>query len=206
MAAVLTADIVHSTRLRTEDLRALLATEAGLLAGTRFEFYRGDSFQAFLPDAGGALRLVLAVRTAARRLNQEYGEGLIDVRCALGLAPGDAAPERVRTASGPAFLLSGRSFDALAEGERLAIASELEEANLPLSLLARFTDHLLRQLTGRQAAVIFELLGNRSQQDVARVLGKSPATISQHAHAGAWPELERLLRDYNTLIDRYALS
>lgn len=206
MPAVLTADIVHSTQLQPDDLKALLETEEELLAGTRFEFYRGDSFQAYLSNAAAALRLVLQLRTAARRLNQQYGEGLIDVRCAVGLAAGDPPPEPVGTASGPAFLLSGRSFDALVNGACLAIVSEHAEANLSLDLVARFADHLLRQLTGRQAAVIFELLGDRSQQEVARVLGKSPATISQHVHSGAWPELERLLRDYSTLIDRYALS
>ncbi|GAA4332119.1 hypothetical protein [Flaviaesturariibacter amylovorans] len=206
MPAVLTADVVNSTDLRPPDFRDLIAAQEALLSGQDFEFYRGDSLQAFLPDARAAFRLVLSIRTAARRFNQQYGEGTIDVRCAIGIAAGSVPTDNVRTATGPAFLLSGRAFDALGEGARLTILSGNEEANFSLGLLARFTDHLLHQLTGRQAAVIFELLGNRSQQEVARALGKSPATISQHVHSGAWPELERLLRDYTTLIERYALS
>ncbi|RYF32087.1 MAG: hypothetical protein EOO38_31300 [Cytophagaceae bacterium] len=149
---------------------------------------------------------MLQLRLATRRLNAQYGEGVLDVRCALGIGPAGAAVTSVRTATGPAFLLSGRSLDALAGSSRhLSIVSANSAAQLSLDLVARFTDYLVQRLTGRQSEVIFELLKGNSQTEAGKKLDKAPATISQHVHAGGWNELEQLITDYERVLTQHAL-
>jgi DNA-binding CsgD family transcriptional regulator len=207
MAAVLTADLVHSTRLPASAHRKLVAVlEQVLSVATRFEFYRGDSFQVYFVEALPAFRVLLQVRLAARRLNIQYGEGVLDVRCAIGLGPVGPSVTSVRTATGPAFLLSGRSFDSLnGSAQLMAIACDDAAGLLTLDLLARFTDYVVQQLTGRQSEVLFELLQGYSQLEAAQRLKKAPATINQHARTGNWAMLERLLSDYEAILSQYGL-
>ena len=56
-------------------------------------------------------------------------------------------------------------------------------------------------MTPKQAAVIIELLNGEAQQKVATELNKSKSTISQLVSAGRWPEIEKLLQQYDDIIN-----
>jgi transcriptional regulator with XRE-family HTH domain len=57
-------------------------------------------------------------------------------------------------------------------------------------------------MTSKQAAVIFELLKGESQQQVAAKMKKSKSTINQRVSAGRWPEIEKLLQQYENIINQ----
>ena len=57
-------------------------------------------------------------------------------------------------------------------------------------------------MTGKQAEVIFELLKEQTQQDVAGLLKKSKSTIHQHVTAGRWNEIEKLLKQFENIINQ----
>ena len=107
------------------------------------------------------------------------------------------------TAKGEAFVLSGRAFDEIAKTEkRLAIATGNPLANEGLQVIADYMNAIFKVMTGKQATVIFELLRGQTQQVVAGKLKKSKSTINQHVSSGRWPEIEKLLQQYENIINQ----
>ena len=110
-SAVITADIVNSTQLGKPDERKLLKTLEEIFQHNKLEFYRGDSFQVYLKDATEALGLILHARAAALKLVPAISEPIFDVRASIGIGAVHLPVRSLSTASGEAFLLSGRAFD-----------------------------------------------------------------------------------------------
>ena len=199
--AVITGDIVNSTGLDRAKENQLLKSLNRLFASDKYEFYRGDSFQVFQQDAGGALRTALCCRAAAIGISTESSTALSDVRISIGIGRTKTPTTGLGTSKGEAFLLSGRAFDNIAKtSKRLAITAAQPLANEALKVIAAYADVLFQAMTPKQAEVIFELIGGATQQDAAVKLGKSKSTINQHASAGRWAEIEGLLGHYANII------
>jgi hypothetical protein len=202
MNAVITGDIVNSTRLIPAEEKRLIDGLSKLLKPFPFTFYRGDSFQVYIPDSGQALTIALQCRTLAIGFRPEAAEKITDLRMAIGLGEVNQPVNYPGSASGEAFLLSGRIFDEMEKtGPRLFIGSAIELANAGLDVLADYIDAICRRMTVKQAVVIFELLLGQSQQETALKLKKSRSTVNQHVTAGGWDELEKLIGQYRHLIN-----
>ena len=199
--AVVTADIVNSTGLMPDMEKMLIDGLKGILKPYTFEFFRGDSFQVYLEEPVKALQVALQCRTLAISL-EEVNEVPSDVRISIGLGRVAEPVKELGSAKGEAFLLSGRSFDALQKsGIRLTIVTENNLANIGLQVIADYLHSIYEGMTAKQAAVIIELLNGEAQQKVAAELNKSKSTISQLVSAGRWPEIERLLQQYDDIIN-----
>ena len=94
--AVLTGDIIRSTRRSPEALDAAMATLAAAAAAmsawdggrpARFTRFRGDGWQCLAPAAGLALRAVLFLRANLRALDRDA-----DTRVSVGIGPGRWPP------------------------------------------------------------------------------------------------------------------
>lgn len=198
--AVLTGDIVNSTRLGPAAEKKLLKALSGVLLGYRYEFYRGDSFQAYIKDAGEALTAALLCRAAAIGI---AGAAPADVRISIGIGKTRPPGDLLGSSGGEAFVLSGRAFDELAgQGSRLVIASANALANSGLQVIADYVDAIFKEMTGKQALVIFELLKGAAQQAVAAKLKKSKSTVHQHVTAGRWQEIARLTQQYINIVNQ----
>lgn len=199
--AVITADIVNSTRLKKAEEKLLISNLSFILKSYKFEFYRGDSFQAYIPDPKQALKVVLQVRAAAKRLSSGFSSPFTDVRASIGIGNTTEPVKDLKTAKGEAFLLSGRAFDEMSKtGKRLRIQSSSEAMNLGLKIIANYADSLFSQLTTKQAAVVFELLMDHNQVETAKRLKKSQPTINKHAQSARWVEINNLIEDYQLFI------
>jgi hypothetical protein len=200
LSAVITADIVNSTRLSKNEMKKLMKSLETLFMPHQFEFFRGDSFQVYLKDPEEALPVVLQARTAAIRLGTEGF--LSDIRASIGIGAVKLPVRSLTTASGEAFLVSGRSFDTMTPEQRLLIAGGEKNAaaNLGLQVTARFIDYLFQRLTSKQAAVIFELMQKRTQVETARKLKKSQATVHKHIQSAGWTELEKNITAYKNIV------
>lgn len=199
--AVLTADIVNSTRLSQATEKKLLKCLQELLAPHRFEFYRGDSFQVFMINATAALQTALLCRTAAIGISGSTAVAS-DIRISIGIGKVRNPVKALGTAKGEAFVLSGRAFDDLTNaGTRLVMAASNSMANEGLQVISNYLNAIFKDMTGKQASVIFELLKGESQQTVAAKFKKSKSTIHQHVTAGRWPEIENLLQHYQNMIN-----
>jgi hypothetical protein len=199
--AVLTGDIVNSTKLSPHDEKKLLKLLQDILTDHKYEFFRGDSFQIYLKDSQPALRLALQCRTAAIGLDPEQSRAISDVRLSIGIGQVETPVRALALAKGEAFLLSGRALDSLEKTEgRLIITTENKMANYALAVMSDYINSIYRQMTPKQAEVIFELLKGHSQQHVAEKLNRSKSTISQHVTAGRWDEIESILKKYQDIV------
>jgi hypothetical protein len=199
LSAVITADIVNSTKLSKAEYKRLLKNLEEILQPYQHEFFRGDSFQVFVKSPGEALTVLLQARTVAMKLSEPSPS---DIRASIGIGQVKLPVKSFQTASGDVFILSGRSFDKMIKDERLIIVTDEKNkaVNLGLKLISQFIDYLFQRLTFKQAAVVFELLMDQTQIDTAKKLKKSQATIHKHIQAAGWPQTEKLLSDYKELI------
>lgn len=207
--AVLTGDIVNSTKLDVVLENELIQALKDILKPYKYEFYRGDSFQVYLKDALPSLRLALLCRTQAIGISADKEEYRSDVRIGIGIGEVLTPIKNLAMAKGEAFVFSGRSFDMLQaagkkqSGEsRLAIASGHVIANTGFLVIAEHIDAIYKRMTVKQAKAIIGLLKGQTQQQVALNLGKSNSTISQLVSSGGWPAIERLLQQYEYLINQ----
>ncbi|MBC7886946.1 MAG: hypothetical protein H7Z13_03600 [Ferruginibacter sp.] len=201
--AVITGDIVNSTRLAAAEEKKLLKILQQLLAPYQFEFYRGDSLQVYQKQATEALKTALLCRTAAISISQKEETPISDVRIAIGIGQVKTTVKTLGAAKDEAFVLSGRAFDEMAKtGMRLSITTGNSLANEGLQVIADYINTIFKVMTARQATVIFELLKGQTQQKVAAKLKKSKSTINQHVSSGRWAEIEKLLQHYENIINQ----
>lgn len=200
--AVITGDVVNSTLLPAPDEQRLLKALEDILSPYIFEFYRGDSFQAYIEDPYQALDIALLCRTAAIGMGSGELKAPPDLRMSIGIGTVSQPVEPLGLAKGEAFLLSGRALDRMEKTERrfLLVAADKMPA-LALLLVADYLDLIYRGMTAKQAEVILELLKGNNQQQAADILNKSKSTISQHVTAGKWDEIEKVLDHYKKLIE-----
>lgn len=201
LKAVLTGDIVNSTKLKPVAEKKLIKILQTVLANYQFEFYRGDSFQVFVKNAEEALEIALLCRTAAISISKSDQDIKSDIRISIGIGMVQLPVKNLATAKGSAFVLSGRAFDEFLKTDaRLSIAVENGLANTAVEIISDYLNQLFKVMTYKQAEVIFELLQHKTQQEVAKFLKKSKSTINQHVMAGGWNEIEKLLQQYKSIV------
>lgn len=199
IGAVITADIANYIKLSPGDQKKLISQISSLSKNQKIEFYRG-SFQIYLKHPKEALKLILQLRTATKAVANHSSKPVADIRTGIGIGEVDTPVRMLRTATGEAFVLSGRGFDSTANSkQRLIIQSKTPSFNQTLKVIASFVDYLVDRLTTKQAEVIFELLNNLTQQEAARKLHKSQPTINQHIQSAGWIEIVKLMDDYEAI-------
>ena len=201
LQAVLTGDIVNSTLLNEAREKKLANSLRDLYTDHKMEFFRGDSFQAYIKEPKQALRLALLSRTLAISIFKEETT-VSDIRISIGIGTVHIPVRSLNTARGEAFILSGRSFDDISKsGQRLAIVLSHPLANEAMQVIADYLNIIFEGMSSKQAEVIYELLKGEMQKSVARKLKKTKSTIHQRMTAGRWPEIEKLLQRYENIIN-----
>jgi hypothetical protein len=201
LQAVLTGDIVNSTLMNEAREKKLANSLKEVYTDHKMEFFRGDSFQAYVKDPKQALRLALLSRTLAISLFKD-DITVSDIRISIGLGTVHLPVRSLNTARGEAFILSGRSFDDISKsGQRLAIVLSQPLANEGMQVIADYLNIIFEGMSSKQAEVIYELLKGEMQKSVARKLKKTKSTIHQRMTAGRWPEIEKLLQRYENIIN-----
>lgn len=198
--AIITADIVNSTLLTGKQEKKLFNNLKSILEPNLFEFYRGDSFQVYLKEPEDALKLALQARLAGKKLTPELSVSPFDVRISIGIGTLPAQVKTLKTATGEAFILSGRAFDEMRNTEtRMMIQSAKPDINSTLKVISSFIDYIFQKLTTRQATVVYELTLGNTQMEAAKRLKKSQPTINKHAQSAGWPQIATLLDAYRQL-------
>lgn len=181
VVAVLTGDIVGSTALPLAEQEALmeaLAAAAGVMAAWHgrpllFTRQRGDGWQVMLARPALALRSALAFQSAVR----QRGKGLA-TRISIATGSGDAGPgPDLNSATGPAFVASGRGLDAMAPPEQIRHA-----AGGALGAAVRLADHIAQGWTAAQARALHPMLDPLTpprHADIARALGITHQAVTQ---------------------------
>ena len=200
MKAVITADIVNSTKIE-ETNRYLLVDELDniiqdlkRLSSLRCEMYRGDSFQVLVDDVKYCLEIAVLIRLGLKKSNLLKNRKL-DARMAIGVGDVSYEHEQVILSDGEAFRLSGRTFDKLKK-RRLLIATNINDMDEPLNVMLAFIDELLEGLSYTQSKYLYDsLLYNMSQMELANVYNTSQPNIAKHLKS-AKENLFRLFFDF----------
>lgn len=200
MKAVITADIVNSTKIE-ETNRYLLVDELDniiqdlkRLSSLRCEMYRGDSFQVLVDDVKYCLEIAVLIRLGLKKSNL-LKNGKLDTRMAIGVGDVSYEHEQVILSDGEAFRLSGRTFDKLNK-RRLLIATNINDVDEPLNVMLAFIDELLKGLSHTQSKYLYDsLLYKMSQMELANVYNTSQPNIAKHLKS-AKENLFRLFFDF----------
>lgn len=204
--AVLTGDVVGSTRLgaapRRQLLRALREAARALeghFAGQLLPpvaLFRGDSWQAVLTDAPRGLRAALFFRAWLRARMKTRA---VDTRVAVGLGTVDLLPEEApTTGDGQAFRRSGLALDRMPRGRRLRVEG-YPPAALPapaVDAIVHLIDALARDWTDRQAHAVGGALLGMTQERIAAAWfrkGISQQAVAQHLDRAGWNAIEAAL-------------
>lgn len=198
--AVISGDIVNSTKLTSEQFEQLLnrikeiqkwITEGNSLNVHSIE--RGDEFQSVVHDIESALRYTIIYRLGIKALGNEF-----DSRISFAIASNADLRESVSESMGEAFVLSGRGLKAL-KNARLLFNSDSSELAEYFDLLFKYLDRQLTELTSRQCEVILPMLQTNEGLlvgELAEKLNVATSTISKSLKASGWPLISELNRKF----------
>lgn len=211
--AVLTGDIVDSSKLSKADRQALPTVIKRAAAETRktfpnavpldIEVFRGDSWQMLISDPVRSLRIGLFFR-ACFRSGKERGQGM-DTRTAIAIGGIDFVPKgKVSEGDGEAYRASGRALEVLPAARFLSLVAPNLPEESALDAITALIDAVAQDWTGKQARAVAGALRGWTQEKIA---ASWPETISQQAitkHlAGAhWVALATALDFFETYFDK----
>lgn len=198
--AVLTCDIVDSSRLKESELRDY-QHKIESLGDQRIlilpQFYRGDSFQlATKPE--DALDIAALIRIEMRRFHERN-----DVRVSVGIGEIKTFNDNVLLATGSAFEISGKNLDQLKSWKlNLYVQADQAQINEELETYCYFADAIINGFTKIQSNMIYYKLQGLGQNEIANVLKISQPAVSKSLRTANWQAIERFLRRYKTLMNQ----
>ena len=218
--AVVTGDIVRSTRLSREKFRDVQdsITRAGGDLATHLpgrlpfpiELSRGDSWQLFVPDPGDALRMALFVRAFIRAEAER-----VDTRFSIGVGTVDKLPDRtVGDGRGDAFRLSGERIENK-RAPRMQFAMEHDATQMradgwwedrSISTMLAVMDAVVTRWTSAQATAVRGALLNWKQEQIAETWPHGPITqqsASQHLDRAGWAGVYEALDYYEDVMKKW---
>jgi hypothetical protein len=216
--AVVTGDIVRSTRLSRDQFRQVqeAITRAGRELAQHFpgripfpiELFRGDSWQLFLPAPADALRMALYARAFVLAEAER-----VDTRFAIGVGTVDKMPEKsVGDGRGEAFRLSGDMVDRKRTARMsIAIAGPpvAEQENRAIATMLTVLDAVVSRWTSAQAtAARGALLGWTQEQIAERWPGRSitQQAAGQHLSRAGFDGALEVIEYYEDVMKKAVLS
>lgn len=214
--AVITGDIIHSTKM-TGELRIKLvkAIENYMKYlkknfDIRYEIYRGDSFQCLVKKTEDALRVALLIKTKIRSLNpselyniKKQGtkiekktvltHWIFDARIAIGI--GEIGNENIKLAhsEGIAYFNSGHLLDEIKNTKQhLAITSD-DDFNPEWETESLLLDAIIRKTTALQCQVINFKLEDYTETEIANRLNIGQSAVNQRSTGGDWAAIDAMV-------------
>lgn len=213
MIAIISADIVRSTSLKTEDLielrkrlRVLLDDLEKDYLGFWARIVRGDSIECVVPEFRYALRIAFLMKLFVKmqadgfdchEMLQKYG-----IRFSIGISEIKYADKDEDIIEGPAIYLSGRNLDEISRRE-IYTAFEIGDAQKSLNgLMDSYVALLGNQVdtySAKQAEVVFFKLLGYKEVEISQRLGISQAAVNIRSTGAQWGLLNTAIKDFEKL-------
>lgn len=214
MVATLSADIVRSTSLRTEDLIELRKRLLGFFdklgedyPGFWGRIVRGDSIECFVPDYHYALRIAVLVKLFVKmqagsyecsELLQRYG-----VRFSIGIGEIKYVNRSEDIIAGPAIYISGRNLDSISREGDIFSAIEVEgatrETNHFLVSYVAMVNGIVDSYSKKQAEVVYYKLLGFKEREISERVGITQSAINIRASGAQWGLLNTAILDFENL-------
>lgn len=180
--AVITGDVVNSRKIsdRTDLMEVLESAMHHVVKkfSAKFEIYRGDSFQIDIPNPQevGTAAILIRSEIIARSPSKR---DIWDARLSIGVGAREYTAKRVSSSGGQAYELSGTGMDEISnKKDRLIIKTPSNRIDHELDLITRFADDIISNWSHYSAeAVFWALYESESQDEIARLLGRSQPTV-----------------------------
>lgn len=214
MIAVISADLLSSSNYSKkfmEQVLNVLKSEFNEIeklnksTAPNFKIFRGDSFQGILEDPSESLKIAMQLKTAINRLQGEKNERSIeaDLRCAIGIGTYDFKRESISESNGQAFQFSGRTLDSMKNSNRKTLLkTPVDNLDAEFDTSLYLFDTLADKWSTASAEVIYYLLKDLKENDIAAELGISQSAVNQRKKAAGWDAIARLLRRYKHVISQ----
>lgn len=223
MQAIITGDVIHSTKMNMEHRNWLFLKIADALKQwdedfkMRSETFRGDSFQCLVQKPVDALKIALLQKTYIRSLNPSnvydvykkddslirrgvlFPTWIFDARIAIGIGEIDLLTERLASSGGEAFQLSGHLLDKMkSRKQSLAIATQ-DKFNSELQTEFILLDAIISKTTALQCEVIKLKLLGYTEHEIAKQLDVGQSAINQRSNNGNWNAIESMLKRFEII-------
>lgn len=192
---VITGDIVKSSILDSESrmkLRQAFDFLSANSAGKYDYFIRGDSFQIIMNQ--DALREAMLIKTYL------YVNLNLQVKISIGIGEAEFLTEKISNSDGEAFWLSGRNLDEMKnKAEFLKITTTDAEKNKEWEIHCSVIDYLFEKQTSNQDEVIYWLLKQKNQQEIASIINIGQPSVSHRIKSSAWLIFEKMLNRFQNV-------
>ena len=200
---VITGDIIGFTKVKTKKREKLVQLSKELITSwvgiKHAQIFRGDSFQIVFEDASEALRRSIQIRCWFKKFDFDE-KAMLDARMSIGVGQISYHGATVLDSDGEAFHISGRVFDKLEEDELIKIVTPDKVLNEQLNIICRLMDVIMSGWTRSQAEVIFLVLENKTQKQMAEELQIVQSAVNNRLKLSKWKEIERSVRYISTLL------
>jgi len=212
MNAVVTADVIDSTKLSVEGEDLVLkviydtfGTDSTLRTNVEessFTITRGDSIQIELEDATKALKTALLLKTAINKITLlSNRKPSIDVRIAIGIGEVTAKRSFVNESTGEAYTNSGRTLDSMKKNKRtLAIKAGNDKLDAELETEFKLLEVIMSGWVVTSAEVLYWTLIGLNENEISDKLGKTQSAINQRKKTSGWSGIEPLLERFEELM------
>ncbi|NCA84185.1 MAG: hypothetical protein EOM83_01270 [Clostridia bacterium] len=213
--AVITGDIVDSSRFTGEERRQLLgylknalAVPAQILGNAvmafPFDIHRGDGFQGVISQPATALKAAIIIRAALRSSIKTTLSNTIDARIAIGIGSITLMPDTTGgEGDGEAYRNSGLQLDLMMQNNRmLFVKTPSEDINEELDVECALLDTLVTKWSAEQALAIIEFLKGKTQQEMAEIFNISQPAIGKRLQSANLYALELMLTRFDKLMQR----
>lgn len=215
-ASVLTSDLIDSSKLEKKQLKLVQETiqeEFGRLQKrfkkevSLFEMYRGDSFQGIVLHPVQALKIAFWLKSRVKKLNLEKDKtskaqkSMVDFRLAIGIGEIDGLPKSLKEANGEAFLFSGRTLDEMkGKQQKTSLKTTNEDVNDEFEVHFKFFDQLADKWSLASAEVVYYLLQDMKEVEIAQKIGISQSAVNSRKKASGWETIAILLGRYEQVV------
>lgn len=217
-AVILTSDFIDSSQLKKKELQYIHKVLQQEFEGLRkrfpkktlhFEMYRGDSFQGIILDPEIALKIAFCLKSSVKKLNLEKSnpskakKSMVDFRTALGIGEIDGVPKSLKAATGEAFLFSGRTLDGMkSKQQKTSLKSADKNIDHEFEVHFKFFDQLTDRWSIAAAEVVYYLLQDLKEVEIAEIIGISQSAVNSRKKASGWEAISKLLVRYETVISK----
>lgn len=224
---IITGDIVSSQSIRPDVRQKLFEDIAIFLKEIKkkwissYETFRGDSLQCEVKSPELSLRTALIIRAFFKAYipYEEEHESMVkedkptkgyfttefDIRLGVGIGEVDFIRKNKITASdGQAFRLSGEALDDLKQqSHRLTVKTFKEDFNEQMEASVLLLDALIQKWTQNGAEIVFHLLQNKKEEEIATILNISQSAVNQRKKNAQWFAIEKLIQYFEKTVQSW---
>lgn len=208
IGAILTGDIVDSTKMVAEERNSMLRMLQSLpellstLTKIDLEIFRGDSFQIRVWNPVDSLTAALAIRAHIRSYKFAEYNRQWDARLSIGIGTVEYENGTLATSDGEAYRMSGRGLDSIGKC-RLIVETPWDEVNKELRVSTAFADDIMSRWTQSQSRVMFQsLITDISHAEIGCMLGITRQMVDKALRSGKEELMNLYINRFEELIKR----